>query len=466
MAEVPGAVADVDLRLVEGVDAEARAAGADGDPLRRRRLELHQADRARARAGARPELALLVDDRREERRVEPVVPRVPADDLVVGERIAEPLVPRRLRAVDVREARGGDAEEPEERDRAPHDSRSSTSPANRSRSASEPSFTYAKSARRTFSSSGRSRSSLASATSVRAARTSGGAVITTTLSKRRSPPVSYRSGTSTTATRGGSGRRPSSSRHAAYSRTTLGWRSASSASSASRSAKTTRARAARSIAPEPSSTCEPKRSTTSRRTSSSSASRRWTISSLDATSAPWRANAFRASLFPAPIPPVIATAIGLLGGRLFVDRGLGLGLGLGFGFGFRGRFFLGSRRGLLREDVLREPEVRRGVDRLAAVGARLRHRAVLDALQREREPAPLRVDLEDEDVHGVALRDDLARVLDVVLRELGDVHEALDAREDLDEGAEGHHLRHLAFDLVALVVGLQHLLPRIGLRLL
>src|SRR5919199_2652018 len=266
--------------------------------------------------------------------------------------------------------------------------------------------------------------------------------------------------------RGGSGRRPSSSRHAVYSRTTLGWRSASSASSASRSAKTTRARAARSIAPERSSTCVPKRSTTSRFTSSSFASSRWTISSLEATSAPRRANAFNASLFPAPIPPVIATAIGLLGGRLFVDRGLGLGLGLGLGFGFRGRFFLGSRRGLLREDVLREPEVRRGVDRLAAVGARLRHRAVLDALQREREPAPLRVDLEDEDVHGVALRDDLARVLDVVLRELRDVHQPLDTREDLDEGAERDDLRDAPLDDVPLAVALEHLLPRIGLRLL
>src|SRR5919202_6432032 len=105
MAEVPGAVADVDLRLVEVLDLEARAAGADGDPLRRRRLKLHQAERARVRAGARAELALLVDDRGEERRVEPIVPRVPADDLVVGERVAQPLVPGRLRAVHVREAR-------------------------------------------------------------------------------------------------------------------------------------------------------------------------------------------------------------------------------------------------------------------------------------------------------------------------------------------------------------------------
>ena len=80
--------------------------------------------------------------------------------------------------------------------------------------------------------------------------------------------------------------------------------------------------------------------------------------------------------------------------------------------------------------------------RLGAVGARDGLVALLDALQREGEPPALAVDLEDAHVHRVALRDDLARVLDVVRRELGDVHEALDAREDLDEGAERDDLRH------------------------
>src|SRR2546423_3214030 len=60
----------------------------------------------------------------------------------------------------------------------------------------------------------------------------------------------------------------------------------------------------------------------------------------------------------------------------------------------------------------------------------------------------------------------LTRVFDVVLRELGDVHEALDTGKDLDECAERDHLRHLALDDVALLVLLQHLLPWIGLRLL
>ena len=103
---------------------------------------------------------------------------------------------------------------------------------------------------------------------------------------------------------------------------------------------------------------------------------------------------------------------------------------------------------------------------LAAVCARHRHGALLDPLQREREPAAVAVDLEDEHVDGVALGDDLARVLDVVVGELGDVHEPLDAREDLDEGAERDDLRDAALDDVALAVAVEHLLPRVGLRLL
>ena len=51
--------------------------------------------------------------------------------------------------------------------------------------------------------------------------------------------------------------------------------------------------------------------------------------------------------------------------------------------------------------------------------------------------------------------DDLARVLDVVVGELGDVDEALDAVEDLDERAEGDDLGDLALELVADVVGVE-----------
>src|SRR5262249_53527349 len=54
----------------------------------------------------------------------------------------------------------------------------------------------------------------------------------------------------------------------------------------------------------------------------------------------------------------------------------------------------------------------------------------------------------------------------VMLRELGDVDEALDAREDLDEGSERNDLRHGAFGDVALLVTLEHLLPRVALGLL
>ena len=106
------------------------------------------------------------------------------------------------------------------------------------------------------------------------------------------------------------------------------------------------------------------------------------------------------------------------------------------------------------------------MDRLAAVRARHRDGALLDPLEREREAAALAVDLEDQHVDRIALRDDLARVLDVVAGELGDVDETLDAREDLDEGAERDDLRHASLDDVALAVAVEHLLPRVRLGLL
>src|SRR3954468_15827198 len=143
----------------------------------------------------------------------------------------------------------------------------------------------------------------------------------------------------------------------------------------------------------------------------------------------------------------------LLGGAFL--RRLGDGV-----LGKRGRF--GRALG---EDLLREVERRRALDRLGIVGA-LGDAAALDALQRERKAPSFRVHLDDLRADEVTLRDDLARVLDVVLRELRDVNEALDPGQDLDEGAEGHDLGHLALDGVALVGALEHLLPRVGLRLL
>ena len=193
------------------------------------------------------------------------------------------------------------------------------------------------------------------------------------------------------------------------------------------------------------------------------------------------------------MPPVIATATGRLTPRRRALRlglgwvGLGLGLGLGsgcrpvasasaVGAGLRllclgatsaagsGGSPLGD--GSLGEDVLGQVDRGPRVHRLGAVCARLHRIGVLDALQRQREAPALAVDLDDLHVHRLALRHHLARVLDVMLRELGDVHETLDPRQDLDERAEGDDLRDATFDDVVLVVVLDHLLPRIALGLL
>src|SRR3954451_22331624 len=195
------------------------------------------------------------------------------------------------------------------------------------------------------------------------------------------------------------------------------------------------------------------------------------------------------------MPPVSATAVGRLTllGRRGVVRALG-GLvrggsgGLLVGAGLFGAALLGAtlfgaalhvgaavveRTGLdcvlarkrrpVHEDVLGEVDRRR---RGILAGTGLHGHPLVDALQRKRQAPALRIDLEDAHVHRVALGDDLARVLDVVLCELADVDEPFDARQDLDERAERDDLRHLAGDDVALVIALEHLLPRIGLRLL
>src|SRR4029077_20466710 len=51
VAEVPGAVADVDLGVVEILDSELRATRVDGDTLGRVLEKLHQPDGAGTRAG-------------------------------------------------------------------------------------------------------------------------------------------------------------------------------------------------------------------------------------------------------------------------------------------------------------------------------------------------------------------------------------------------------------------------------
>src|SRR3954453_8463480 len=125
----------------------------------------------------------------------------------------------------------------------------------------------------------------------------------------------------------------------------------------------------------------------------------------------------------------------------------------------------GLAAGSLGEDVFRQGELRTPLDRLRVVCS-CDNPPALDTLERERQSASLAVDLDDLRLDLIPLRDDLARVLDVMLGELGDMHEPFDAGEDLDEGAERDDLRNLAVDLVSLVVGIDDLLPWIRLGLL
>ena len=60
---------------------------------------------------------------------------------------------------------------------------------------------------------------------------------------------------------------------------------------------------------------------------------------------------------------------------------------------------------------------------------------LLRGLQRERHSLPLQVDVEHLDLDLLANGDDLARMIDVLPRELGDVHEAVHTAE-IDERAE------------------------------
>src|SRR5581483_2697841 len=90
-----------------------------------------------------------------------VVVRMAAHDLGVAQGVPELCIPGRLRPLQVDERARSEDDESEQRDDAPQDDESfSTTPAtNASRSAREPSFTYAKSARASFCSAGMSRTS-------------------------------------------------------------------------------------------------------------------------------------------------------------------------------------------------------------------------------------------------------------------------------------------------------------------
>ena len=256
------------------------------------------------------------------------------------------------------------------------------------------------------------------------------------------------------------------------------------------------------------------RSRTSSRRSSS-----WTISSLETVAAPCRANAASASLFPAPMPPVIATATGrvtprrtlLVGRRRSTlgsaaarprpsDLGLGLGrelclglrLGLSLGLGLCLGDLASASASRLGLDVARpaasgasasssvrrlvgdvvvvaigEVEVRVQVHRLAAVGARLdRDRSASTRLSesesRRRSPS-------------------ISMILTLTAWPCETTSRGFSTwcwassemctspstpGQDLDEGAERDDLRDAALDDVVLVVALEHLLPRIVLGLL
>ena len=91
---------------------------------------------------------------------------------------------------------------------------------------------------------------------------------------------------------------------------------------------------------------------------------------------------------------------------------------------------------------------------------------LLDSLDRERQAAALRVDLEDLHAHVLTRLDDLhadSRRDGARARRCA---QPLDAVHDLDEGAEGHDLGDLALELVADPVGVDDALPRVLLGLL
>jgi hypothetical protein len=141
VAQVPGAVADVQLRVEQVVGLPLVAPGAVGDPLTRLRQQLHQPDRAGRRPRIRVELRLLVDHGGHELGIQVVVLRVTDDDLLVAERVAQPLVPARLGLEDVKGERR--EHEPEHAHCGqPHPVNSFITPATQaSRSSSVPVFT-------------------------------------------------------------------------------------------------------------------------------------------------------------------------------------------------------------------------------------------------------------------------------------------------------------------------------------
>ena len=89
-----------------------------------------------------------------------------------------------------------------------------------------------------------------------------------------------------------------------------------------------------------------------------------------------------------------------------------------------------------------------------------------DLLHRQGQAPALGIDLDDAHEDVIVLRHDLAGVLDVTLCQFGDVDEAFDTLQDLDECAKRDDLGGAAVHDVALLVALEDSLPRIGLGLL
>src|SRR5205823_2912344 len=110
VAQIPRAVADVELGVVEIADAKPSSARVDCDSLRGVGQQLHEPDRAGIGFHAGTELALLVDHRSEQRGVEAVVAGMAANDRLVLEGVPEPHPPAGLGHVHVGEAGGGEAE--------------------------------------------------------------------------------------------------------------------------------------------------------------------------------------------------------------------------------------------------------------------------------------------------------------------------------------------------------------------
>src|SRR6185503_17169904 len=82
-------------------------------------------------------------------------------------------------------------------------------------------------------------------------------------------------------------------------------------------------------------------------------------------------------------------------------------------------------------------------------------------LERERDAATLEIDVDDLDEDLVADRHDLLGELDVLARQLRDVHEALDAVRDAHEGTERDELGDLARCDLTDRVGAGEDLPRV-----